>query len=241
VYSFDIDSLFQRFDIDGFFGPPKLDVVFGQSSQRGSDLSVAPTFGLTADRGRTRVGVVYRHGASFEYTTESGDDPTRTVAFRVPHTFGGGISFRATPQLLLSGEVTYIDYSRLMKEFVTDQARGFGLEDSFRIDDGVETHISAQYALLRQSGAPIRLRIGTWFDPDHSLRYEVTRTPVTVDDRLFDERMGVALSKGGTQAHITGGVGFTITPRLEFNAGIDVASRRRLLSTSLIVHLQEGP
>lgn len=170
MYSFDIDSVFQRFDIDGFFGPPKLDVVFGQSSQRGSDVSLAPTLGFTADHGRTRVGVVYRHGASFEYTTESGNDPTRTVTFRVPHTFGGGISFRATPRLLLAGEVTYIDYSRLMHEFVTDQARGSGLEDSFRIDDGVETHISAQYALLRQGGAPIRLRIGTWFDPDHSLR-----------------------------------------------------------------------
>jgi long-chain fatty acid transport protein len=241
IYSFDIDSVFRRFDIDGFTGPAKTDVVFGQSTQQGSDVGLAPTFGVSADYGRARVGVVYRMGPSFDFTTDSGIDPSRTVKFRVPHTLGGGVSFRATPQLLLSGEVTYIDYSRLMDEFVIDQARPFGLQDSFTIDDGTEFHVSAQYAVLRDNRSPVRLRVGLWFDPDHSLNYEPVRPPITVDDRLFDERMGTILAQGGSQTHITGGVGLNFTRRLEFNAGIDVASRQRLLSTSLIVHLQEGP
>ena len=242
LYSFDIDSVFRRFDIDGFTGPPKLSAPeIGRSTQRGSDFGVAPTFGLTADHKRARVGVVYRRGASFDFTTESGSDPARTVAFRVPNTVAVGISVRAKSQLLLSGEVTYIGYSRLVDDFVTDQARATGLPDSFEIDDGTEVHVSSQYDLRRQDRSPIRLRIGAWFDPDHSVKFQVTRTPTTVDERLFDERLASALSKGKSQTHITGGVGFTIHPRLDFNAGIDVASRQRLLSTSLIVHLQEEP
>jgi long-subunit fatty acid transport protein len=241
LYSFDINSVFRRFDIDGFLGPPKLDVEFGRSSQLGSDVSVAPTFGFTADRGRTRVGVVYRHGASFDFTTQDGDDPVRVGTFRVPHTLAFGASVRATPRLLFSGEVTWIDYSRLIDDFVTDQALATGQQDSFSVDDGTEIHFSGQYALLRDSGAPVRLRGGVWYDPDHSVQFDASRTPTTAFDRLFDERLGIALSEGGSQIHVTGGVGFSITPRLEFNAGFDAASRQRLLSTSLIVHLQEGP
>jgi long-subunit fatty acid transport protein len=185
---------------------------------------------------------VYRRGASFDFTTESGIDPSRTVRFRVPHTVAVGISVRATPRLLVSGEVTRIGYSRLVDEFVTDQARATGRPESFTIDDGTEVHVSAQYALIRQGGgSPLRLRVGAWYDPDHSLKFLRTRTRMTVDDRLFDERLGAALSQGSNQTHITGGVGFTINPRLEFNAGFDAASRQRLLSTSLIVHLREGP
>jgi long-subunit fatty acid transport protein len=241
LYSFDIDSVFRRFDVDGFLGPPDLDVEFGRSSQRGSDLSVAPTFGFTADRGPARVGIVYRHGASFEFSTQDGDDPLRSGTFRVPHTLAVGASVRATPRLVLSGEVTWIDYSRLIDDFVTDQALATGQQDSFRVDDGTEVHVSGQYALLRQSGSPVRLRVGVWYDPDHSVQFDATRIPTTAFDRLFDERLEIALSEGSSQTHVTGGVGFSITPRLEFNAGVDVASRQRLLSTSLIVHLQEGP
>ena len=42
------------------------------------------------------------------------------------------------------------------------------------------------------------------------------------------------------QVHLTGGVGLTLGPRLEVNAGVDLASRLRLVSTSLILHLGKG-
>jgi hypothetical protein len=241
IYAFSLDSVFRRFDIDGFLGPPNRNVEFGRSSQFGNDVSVAPTAGVTVDRGAVRLGVVYRHGAAFEFTTADGDDPLRTGRFRVPHTLAFGASVRARPGLILSAEATWINYSRLVNDFVTDQARATGRQSSFGIDDGTELHASAQYAIRRQGGAPIRVRGGTWYDPDHSVHFTPLAAAATVVDRLFDERLSTALSKGEGQVHGTAGIGLTFTPRLEFNAGVDVAPRNRLFSTSLIVHLgQEG-
>ena len=216
--------------------------IFGQSAQLGSDTSVAPTIGVTVDRGRVRFGVVYRHGASFDAVTEQGDDPPRPGVFRVPHTLAFGASVRAHPQLIVSGEVTRITYSRLVDSFVVDQAIVTGRADSFGIDDGTELHIGAQYAWRRQDGPPVRLRGGTWYDPDHSVHFEplAAGTPTNAFDRTFDERLTTALSKGEGQLHGTGGIGLTLTPRFEFNAGLDFAPRNLIFSTSFIVHLGEA-
>src|SRR4029077_10211489 len=102
---------------------------------------------------------------------------------------------------------------------------------SFHLDDGTELHASIQYPWRRQSGSPIRLRLGPWYDPDLSVKLDPAEAPQTVVDRLFDERLGVALSKGGSQMHVTGGVGMTLASRLEFNAGFDYSSRIQLAST----------
>jgi long-subunit fatty acid transport protein len=237
AYAFSLDSVFLRFDVDGFLGPPNQAVELGRSSQSGSAVSLAPTVGLILDHGPSRLGVVYRRGASFDFTTDDGVNPTRASVFRTPHTLAVGVSVRAAPQLILSGEVTRITYSRLVDSFVIDQARATGRQASFSIDDGTELHLSAQYALRRQQGAPVRLRAGTWYDPDHSVRFTPLVAAATVRDRLFDERLATALSKGSGQVHTTGGVGLTLTPRIELNAGLDVASRSRLFSVSFIVHL----
>ena len=143
--------------------------------------------------------------ASFDAVTEQGDDPTRTGVFRVPHTLAFGASVRAHPQLIVSGEVTRITYSRLVDSFVSDQAVVTGRPGSFGIDDGTEFHIGAQYAWRRQNGPPMRLRGGTWYDPDHSVHFEplAPGTPTNAFDRTFDERLTTALSKGDGQLHGT--------------------------------------
>ena len=102
--------------------------------------------------------------------------------------------------------------------------------------------MGAQYALRRQNGAPIRIRGGTWYDPDHSVNFEPLPAGTATNDsnRLFDERLTTALSKGEGQLHGTAGVGLTLTPRFEFNTGLDFASRNITFSTSFIVHLGEA-
>jgi hypothetical protein len=220
------------------YGPPNYDVdSIGVLRQHGKAVAFAPTFGLTIDRGQARVGIVYRQGASFDFTTQDGEAPPRPGRFRVPHTLAFGFSLRATSRLLVALEGTRITYSRLVDDFVTEQARASGQHASFSIDDGTEFHASAQYAIGRQSGAPFRLRGGAWYDPDHSVHFRAARTPTSVDERLFDERFAIALSKGEPQTHLSGGVGFTWNPRLEFNAGLDIARRSRQYSASAIVHL----
>ncbi|MGE0461106.1 MAG: OmpP1/FadL family transporter [Vicinamibacterales bacterium] len=235
VYRFSIDSVFRRFDTRGFLGPPNPSVELGRSSQVGEDYGVAPTLGLLlGTASRVRVGVVFRRGASFEFQTVDGTDPERDVTFRVPDTLAAGVSFRPRPEWLLAGEVTYVRHSRLVQDFVVDQARGVGLTRSFAIDNGTEVHLGAQYVALTKRWAP-KFRLGAWYDPDHSVRYRPERPPQNRVDLLFDELMSTALSTGGDRVHVTGGVGFSITPRIELNAAADLAAGSRVFSTSLIL------
>ena len=244
-YHFSIDSVFTRYDIVGFLGPPNLNVVEGQSSQKGSDVSAAPTLGLIFDHKQTRFGLVYRHGATFEFTTHDGTAPVRESRFRVPDTFAFGSSIslqhgRNDPGLpppsflLLAVEVTYITYSRLVSEFVSDQAVATGTQADFSIDDGTEVHVGAQYAMPRLRGTP-RFRGGFWFDPDHSVHFSPVVTSPSALDQLFNERLATALSTGSSQYHYTGGLGLTLARWMELNVGVDLSSRHHTVSASLVV------
>jgi long-chain fatty acid transport protein len=238
AYTFDINSVFRRFETQGFFGPPDFAADRGRSTQTGDNVSWAPTVGVMIGGDQRRLGVVYRQGATFDMTTQTIDKSGVVVStadgkFRVPHTLAFGGSFRPTPPLTVAVEVTHIWYSRLREDFVTAQAAGSGRADSFTIDDGTEVHGGVQYAVPRWPGVP-RFRAGAWFDPDHSVHF----TPgagATYPDRLFDERLSTALSTGENQVHGTGGVGLTFGRHFEVNAAIDIASTTRIFSTSLIV------
>jgi long-subunit fatty acid transport protein len=239
LYRFDIDSTVERYFPDGFYGPVDPQAVALSSTLRGRDAGLAPIAGATLDRGRTRFGVVYRHGATLHYDVIGDDRQSLNARFRVPHTVAFGVSTRTPRGLMVSGEVTYVTYSRLKDDFVSIQARGE--EASLQVRNGTEVHGSVQYPLSRRSGPPVRLRAGMWWDPDHSVKFKAAEAPVTVKDRLFDELNAVALSKGSGQVHVTAGVGLTLTPRVELNAAVDLSSRLRLASTSFILHLGSVP
>lgn len=243
IYDFDLDAEFKRYFLDDFFAPVNREVTIDElrnyGTQIGSGLSVAPVVGVTYDHGGTRFGAVYRHGASFDFDIESFAIPPKTYAFRVPHTFSAGLSRRLSPQWLVSGEVTYLSYSRLTEEFITSQV--LGVEEDFQIHSGTEVHGAVQYAWRRGQGPPIRLRAGAWYDPDHSVKYEPVSPPATPQIAVAREVPEAALSRGSNRVHVSGGIGWTVTPRLEFNAGVDVAERSTQVSTSLIVHLGRTP
>lgn len=235
VYRFSMDSTFRRLDAVGFLGPANPAVELGRSTQTGTDVGVAPSLGLiVGTSGRWRLGAVYRWGPTFTFQTTDGNDPVRDVTFRSPGTLAIGASFRPLPALILAAEVTHVSYSRLVREFVTDQARGVGREQDFDIDDGTEVHVGAQYVALAWRGAP-KFRAGAWYDPDHSVEFRPQAAPVTRDARLFDERLQAALSSGEGRVHVTAGVGFSISSQVELNVAADLASRSRVFSTSLIL------
>jgi hypothetical protein len=244
MYVFDFDSVFRRFDTDGFLGAPLLNVELSRQSQRGSDVGFAPTFGVIVGEGsadpaaswlrRSRLGIVFKGGPGFSYTTTIQNGASRDERFRVPHTLALGASVRLRPQLTTAVEVTRVVYSRIREDFVIDQAQDVGREADFTIDDGTEVHVGVQYAMPSLKGLP-RLRAGSWFDPDHSVRFSPTLAQLTVSDVVFDERLATALSRGASQVHLTGGLGLTLHRRLELNVGADVSKHQTRLSTSLIV------
>jgi long-subunit fatty acid transport protein len=243
AYAFEIDSTFTRFGTVDFFGPPERGRQTGLSSQRGDGVALAPTIGALWTRGAFRAGGVYRRGASFEFTTQAGTDPARNGEFRVPHTLAIGASIVRTSLhasggvrhvLTLAGEVTRVTYGRLRRDFVTEQARSSQREESFAIDDGTELHGGVQYSKPTLRFRP-RFRVGVWYSPDHSVQFTPSPSSTTALDRMFDERLAVALSTGEGEVHYTGGVGLTLSGRLELNAGVDFARTTRVFSTSIIV------
>ena len=154
VYQFTFDSQARRFDTEGFLGPPVLTRETGLSTQNAEGASVAPTFGLRAcvkrcdDRATTalRGGIVYRHGATFEFETQSGPSQ-RTSRFRVPHVLAAGAALevpRNGSRLLFLVDVARITYSRLVQDFIADQARDAGVESNVFISDGTEVHLGFQ-------------------------------------------------------------------------------------------------
>ena len=206
-------------------------------------VAVAPTIGVVVEESadaeasliqRTRIGIVYRFGPSFGYTTATDNGPSRVQRFRIPDTFAIGASVRVRPQLVLAVEATHIAYSMVERDFVVDQALDAGRVGDFRVDDGTEIHVGAQYTWTRFRALP-RLRLGSWFDPNHSVGFRPSEPAATVPDRIFDERLATALSRGTNQVHVTGGLGVTIHRRVELNVGADLAKHQTRVSTSLIV------
>ena len=251
VYTFELDSAFRRFDTDGFFGEPVLSREIARATQTGEGVSVAPTLGLRGclkrcdDRATTsmRWGAVYRHGPSFDLNTET---PTgaRSGAFRVPHVMAFGAAVELPNQtgrrMLAVVDVSWIGYSRLLEDFVFDQARPVGVEDNLYIDDGVEVHAGFQYSPSpEQSRWLPKYRVGVWVDPDHSVGYQVLEAGTSAEVRTRDEWLTTALATSGSAVHVSGGLGLTFSSRFDWNAGIDVSSRSTTFSTSLIVKLRE--
>ncbi len=244
VHDFSFATLARRFDTDGFLGGPRYDIEFGRSTQAGDDVAVTPTVGLMIGEGvpdasaplrrRVKVGLVYRHGPSFQYTTVDGGDPAREQRFRVPHTLAAGASLRLSPQFVLSAEVTHVRYSRIREDYVVDQARASGREADFTIEDGTELHVGGQYAMPGRRLIP-RLRAGLWIDPDHTVQFRPSRAGPDVFGRLFDEAMTASTSQGATQVHGAAGIGLTLHRRFELNAGADISRDQVRVSTSLIV------
>jgi long-chain fatty acid transport protein len=238
AYRFSLDSQFRRFDTDGFLGPPILSTELGRATQDGEETSLAPNVGvLIGLTGRVRGGAVYRHGPSFTFRTKDGNDPERFSRFRVPHTFAVGGSVRPLAEattLVVAAEVTFVNYARLREDFVTDQALAVNLADRFVLDNGTEVHVGVQYLPTLNYFAP-KLRFGVWRDPDHSVKFDPRTSNVDLLDRAFDERIATALSQGRDLTHVSGGIGFSLSPRVEVNAALDWSSRTRVWSASMVV------
>jgi len=244
IYTMHLDSRFQRFfTLGGFYGPPDFTRVAGVGTQIGDDVALAPTVGALWRAETWSFGGVYRHGPSLAYQTTVNDEPPTDSRFRVPDTLAFGAAttrFLARPGegphtvLTLAGEVTWINYSRLREDFVTDQARGSQRAEDFFIDDGIEVHVGVEVAKPEMKFDP-RFRGGFWFDPDHSVKFSPVVPSVTPTDRLFDERLSTALSKGKNQFHVTAGLGVTLSPHFDLHAGADLSPTSRLFSTSVIV------
>ena len=165
-----------------------------------SDLSFNAGF-LWRFADRWRLGGVYRGGPEFGQRSEARSGPStvpldqlpvsvREFPFLLPDVLGLGVAFKSRGgSLTLSFEWDMVRYSRLL-DSLRSPNRG-----SFDLDDGHELHLGVEYVIVR-SRPVLALRLGTWREPEHSLRY------------FGDDPIDRATFRGGEeQTHYAAGLG----------------------------------
>jgi long-subunit fatty acid transport protein len=239
-YDFSIDSTADRFRPELFAEPRfAVDPLVNFQTQRGNDRDwgVNAGFFWASSESRWSVGGVYRQGPDFTFRARSRQGPGAIVDipeadqqafFHVPDVYGVGVGFRPTDALRLAFDFDRVRYSQLTDGFVDifDLAAfppgsldGAPELDKFRIDDADELHLGLEYAFLKHWPV-LTLRAGTWYEQDHSLRFE-------------GENVGfrAVFRPHGDQMHYTAGMGLTLR-RVQLDAAVDHSNRVSVIALS---------
>ena len=196
--------------------------------------------------GELNLGLVYRQGpkfkvnkSSWEYgTISSGGGGTPEIGwrklryqteaeFKVPDVYGLGLSYRFEPNLTVAMDANYVKYSQLIEEFIGEsRTASFQLQqmEGFNLDDEWEFRLGLEY-VLDVAGAPIALRGGYYYRPDHRVYYTGTDPNMAATGQYLtrdkDDHIGSL------------GVGFLVSPALQ----VDLAASYGRLATEGIVSL----
>lgn len=155
--------------------------------QRGDDTAYGINFGVHyAFSDRWRLGGVYRHGPSFDYSglntmlLNAQNDPVvppttqsfRGIDFDLPDVAGLGLSFRPQESLTLSLDVVRVEYSDLENGLVSILSNDSAELARLNLDNGYEVRLGSEYTFA-WAERTVSLRAGVWSDPNHTLEFEV--------------------------------------------------------------------
>jgi len=144
----------------------------------------------------------------------------------IPHRFGGGFAFRPTGQFVLTADVVWLQYSRILPQdvqllYAYDSARASAPEN-FYVRDRVEVHGGGEYVFFVGS-MTVALRAGALVFPERRIHYRKPQGAFPGDD-FFEadadafERLYNGL-EDKTRVGVAGSVGFVFQNRLQ----VDVA------------------
>ena len=232
LYNFRLESETRRYGIVSYFFEPAVREtanLVNSQTQTGDDTAVGFNAGLSWDINRAvQLGIVYRQGPNFNLEIRN-TLPDGAVAldtegqFNVPDVFGIGLAFRPAPSLRVAVDYNRVLYSSLAEDFVVVFG---GNSEQFSVDDAHELHAGVEYALLNLR-RPVFLRGGLWYDPAHSIEFDVFSSGILAESVLFRPRADVI--------HYAVGAGIALGGGLEANAGADFSKRNRSLSVSTVV------
>jgi long-chain fatty acid transport protein len=230
VSDFQLEGEFVRYDTTDeprVFGPPDFSKELYRVRHSGNDVALAFTSGVqVTPTPKIKLGAVYRQGPKFDVQSVEPASNTRLQGiFRVPREFSAGLAIRPSDALVMALDYSFVQYSRLLNDYVPMQTAE--RPANFTVEDGHEIHAGLEY-VFAVAGSPA-LRVGSWFDPDHAVRYE----PTPASD-VFDARFSATLPGGENAVHYTAGLGLSFSPRFELNLAGDATSRRTTFSSSLI-------
>jgi long-chain fatty acid transport protein len=244
VVRFQLDAVFDRY-FSGFFDAPTFapETHIGRATESADDtgvgLNVGGLYTLIDDPQRrgpklVQLGLVYRKGAAADFTSvfESIPFPSDAVTgtFKTPDELSAGVAIRFSGAAMLTADAAYVRYTNLKEDYIAQATvmSPAATRDRFDIDNVVEAHLGFEYAF------PVRfspsLRVGTWYDPAHAVRYTAPAQP-----SLTDERFAAYAPGADDQTHFTFGGGAALTDFLEVNVGADLSGRKRVVSVSAVV------
>ncbi|HEY6322904.1 MAG TPA: hypothetical protein VJA16_15240 [Thermoanaerobaculia bacterium] len=217
-------------------GSPAVQTVAGSGNGVGGSL------GLRWSAGDWSAGVVYRLFPTFHATgvldqhnvaNESGcqDAVCGVGRFKVPDVYSTGLGYQATSKLLISFEYDLVLYSQLSAELVplaaSDSAKPLTAATDghlFSIRDGSEFHLGGEYRFQLTEENAFLVRVGTWREPDHTLRYDGP-------DPILAIRFGTETSRKALY-HGSLGAGLAFGKRFQVDAGADFSSRLKTYALS---------
>jgi hypothetical protein len=241
-----LDSLAERFLPDLFCAPgapvcpPPLEEarLVNSQTQTGDDGDWSFSAGaLWQSPDRTwSAGGVFRRGPAFDLTTRSRSElgrddplffelPDGRGVFHVPDVYGIGLAWRPSDRYTVALDYDRVEYSDLLDDFLdifhldalfpgADPELG-----AFRIDDADEVHLGGEVWIPRGDRA-VSVRLGVWYDPDHTLRFEGENAAYR------------AVFRGGEdEIHWTGGLGVAFRA-LQLDVAFDYSDRVSILSIS---------
>ncbi len=229
---FRLDSTTTRYQVDPAlrFALPTYEKVNNVQEQHGRDTQFALNAGLLwAATSRFTLGLIYRQGSSFAVDVSSRaalEGLDKRGQFSIPSVFGLGMAYRPAEDglTILSVDIDRVGYSRLTKGF----APLFGETKPYRVDDGTEIHVGFERLLLSlnpksyRGSHPVTVRLGTWLEPDHRLRFTDP-----------NDQQAVLFRPGKAQYHVSGGFGVGLARNYGLDGAYDYSRGQRVISLSL--------
>lgn len=223
---YEMDNELKRFGHD--LSKSAWDVNYEESNVRSrwsvseSDDDISFILGVHYNPVKTlKIGMVYRQGPEFEGTEKFENGPSVTgegyelrdynnYTFKVPDSYGLGISYQFFDKLTLAFDYVRVEYSDLMDGFeisvAGDDVTSAVSPGDYDIDDANEYHIGAEYNFEKKD-IMFSARVGYWYNPDHSIHH------------IGDDSTWRLIYSGGEDEHnYTFGLGM-----LYNNIGMDIA------------------
>jgi hypothetical protein len=193
------------------------------------------------------VGVSYRRSPSFEYEQEGtgcdeescGDGVPdgvigalrfKSCQFKSPDVISIGVATWPSHAFLLTFEYSRVEYSQLKNDYLRRLAEFDFTLSSLQLEDGNEIHAGADFVFAETPVTP-SARGGIWWAPDHSVRYLSTSTSPST----FDAYVAAQLPGQPGRVHATGGLGLSVSKKLEINGAVDWSRDLVFLTASVVV------
>lgn len=159
------------------------------------------------------------------------------LVFALPARAGASLAVRPASWLTLVAEGDYVTYSE--NDIIVDQfdpdSNLVVRSDRLTAEDAWELHGGAEVVLPFARSGLFALRLGYWFDPDHSVQYDRCRGPggQTCEPDLF---FTATNPPRGDRDHYTGGVGIAWAWG-QLDVGYDWVEQDRIgtVSASLVI------